>query len=322
MGPDYKIATVFGGTGFIGRQIVRALARKNITVKVATRVPERAYFLRPDGAVGQIVPVACNYRDPESIAEAVKGSDFVVNCIGLLFEKKRATFRHAHVDIPTAIAQACARHNIKRFVHISAIGAGRNPSRYARTKQQGEEAVREHMPQAVIMRPSIVFGPGDGFFNRFAELSRFVPVLPLIGGGHTKFQPVYVGDVSEAVTTALLHSGIGDDSPIGRTYELGGPEVIDFREAYRRLFIHTGRPRRLVTLPWGLAKFNARFLAIMPKPLLTADQVETLKTDNIVSEGELTLSDLGIRPTGMGLILPGYLNRYRPGGAYADPQRA
>ncbi len=311
-----QIATVFGGTGFIGAQVVRELAKRGYTVKVASRVPERAYFLRPCGFVGQIVPFACDYGDEDSIGEAVAGAAVVVNCIGILFERRRGDFTRIHTELPALIAKACKKHRAGRFVHVSALACERGGSKYARSKHEGEKALRKAFPAATILRPSVVFGPEDEFFNMFAKMARYLPALPLIGGGHTRFQPVYVGDVADAVMAAIEQPCREKSGPCGRTYELGGPETVDFRGIYQRLFHHTQRVRALVPLPWGLAKLQALFMGLLPKPPLTRDQVESLKTDNVTADGALTLADLGITPTGMSLILPSYLGRYCPGGRY------
>ena len=318
----YKTAAIFGGTGFVGRQIVRELARQGYTVKVATRVPERAYFLKTCGAVGQVVPFAVDYDEPASIAAAVRGAQVVVNCVGILAQRRRGGFEYAHVAIPEAIARVCAAEGVQRFVHISALAADRGTSRYARSKHAGEQAVRAVFPAATILRPSVVFGPEDSFFNMFAEMARYVPALPLIGGGRTRFQPVYVGDVADAALVAAIRPPVGDHDPRGRTYELGGPETVTLREIYERVFTHTRRRRGLVSLPWGVAKLQAGFMGVLPHPPLTPDQVESLKTDNVVTPGALTLGDLGIAPTGMGLILPQYLAHYAPGGRFGDKKRA
>lgn len=318
-----KIATVFGGTGFVGRQIVRELAKLGVRVKVATRVPERAYFLRPCGVVGQIVPFACSYHEPASIAEAVQGSDFVVNCVGILYEKgKKQTFKHAHVDLPANIASACAKAGVERLVHISALGLEDSTSRYAATKRDGEKAVLSNFPAATILRPSVIFGEDDDFFNKFAEMARYLPFLPLIGGGHTKFQPVYVGDVADAVMVALTWPVVGPDNPQGRIYELGGPEVLNFKEIYERLFQYTHRPRPLVEVPYGLAKMQAFFMGILPQPPLTRDQVESLKTDSVVTDKALTFENLGITPTALASVLPLYMETYRAGGRFGEKQAA
>lgn len=312
-----KIITVFGGTGFIGRQIVRELAAKGAQIKIATRIPESAFFLKPCGNVGQIVPVPCNYADEKSINAAAKGSDFVINCIGILFEKKRGQFDRIHAALPATIAKACRNLGIQKFVHISALGIEGATSRYSASKREGENAVKAAFPNATILRPSVVFGPDDNFFNMFAKMAELLPVLPLIGGGHTKFQPVYVGDVADAVLKALT---IPDAA--GKTYDLGGPDVMDFRQVYETLFYQTGRRRCLMSLPWGIAKIQASFLSLLPTPLLTRDQVEQLKTDSIVPADSSGFSDLGIAPTSLNLILPRYLHRYKEGGRFGKSDRA
>jgi NADH dehydrogenase len=323
MAPHYKTATVFGGTGFIGRQIVRELARRGIVVKVPCRVPERAYELKTAGAVGQIVPVLCNIRDDESLRAAIRGSDYVINCIGILFERgKRQTFKSMHAELPGRIAALCAAEKTQRLVHISALGADRGTSRYARSKLAGEEALLAAFPSATILRPSVVFGEDDNFFNMFAKMAQILPFLPLIGGGHTKFQPVYVGDVADGVMAALAFPAVAPGNPQGRVYELGGPEVLSFREIYARLFSFTQNPRPLVTLPFFLAKIQAAFLSLMPMPLLTPDQVESLKSDNVVTSGALTLANLGVTAKALDMILPLYLTRYRAGGRFGPIKTA
>lgn len=319
MACENKIATVFGGTGFLGRQIVGDLARLGFTVKVATRIPESAYFLKPLGAVGQIVPFACDYSDAQSITDALQGSDFVVNCIGILYERRRSKFQKAHVDMPVMIARACRDQGVKRFVHISALGCDNGTSKYAKSKFEGEQAVLENYPRATLLRPSIIFGEDDNFFNMFAELARYLPFLPLIGGGKTKFQPVYVGDVAECVIKVFAEPM---ERYCGKTYELGGPDVVDFKQVYELLFKYTGRTRHLVSLPFSFAKFEASFLSLLPKPLLTRDQVESLKSDNIVQIGMPAIADFGVVPKTLDLILPTYLNRYRPGGRFGTLRSA
>lgn len=318
MASDYKTATVFGGTGFVGRQIVRELAKRGIVVKVASRAPERAYFLRTSGVVGQIVPFACDYKNPRSIAEAVKGSDYVVNCIGMLYERRKNDFKKAHVDIPVKIAEACKAEKVKRFVHISIPNISADASHYAKTKLEGENEIRRIFPKAIILRPSVIFGPDDDFFNKFATLARYMPVMPLIGGGQTKFQPVYVGDVADAAITCLTDDG----ELCGRVFELAGPETLTFKDIYERLFKYTKRSRPFINLPWGVANVQAFFIGLMPKPLLTQDQVVSLKTDYTIAPDALTLHDLGITPTSMDLILPTYLETYQPGGKFAGQKAA
>ncbi len=314
---SYKMACVFGGTGFIGRQIVRELAIAGYTVKVATRVPEKAFFLKTCGNVGQIVPFACAPGDEASIRAAVQGCEVVINSVGILFEKGKSSFIRIHTELPRAIAKACAAEKVERFIHISALGCDESESKYGKSKLNGELAVLENFPKATILRPSVVFGPEDDFFNMFGRLSTVLPALPLIGGGHTKFQPVYVGDIADSVMSA-----IAKPETQGKTYELGGPDVLSFRQMYERLFAETGRKRMLVSLPWGVAKIQGCFMGLLPKPPLTADQVESLKTDNVVSNGANTLADLGVSPTSLDVVLPTYLARFKPGGRFGDKKRA
>jgi uncharacterized protein YbjT (DUF2867 family) len=313
----YKQACIFGGTGFIGRYIVRELAKAGYRVKVATRAPERAYQLRVAGMPGQIVPFACNYRDEASLRQAVHGCNLVINCVGILYEKGRNSFTFAHTELPRAIAKACKAEHVARFIHISALACDRSSSHYARSKYAGELAILENFPQATILRPSVVFGTEDNFFNLFARLSTILPALPLIGGGETRFQPVYVCDVAQAVLNATYHP-----EAQGRIYELGGPEILTFRQIYEKIFEQTGIRRALVPLPWSVASLQGVVMGLLPSPLLTADQVKSLKTDNIVQPEALTLQDLGVFPTAPDVILPTYLSRYRPGGRFGDKKRA
>lgn len=317
-----KIATIFGGSGFIGRHVVKRLAAEGYTVKIATRIPERAAALKTCGAVGQVVPFLCDYRDAASLREAIEGADVVVNCVAIRFQRGKNKFKRLHAELPGQIAEACARENVARFVHISALGVDQAQSEYARTKLEGERALLAACPWATILRPSVVFGPEDEFFNLFARLSVLAPLLPLIGGGKTRFQPVYAGDVAHAVMAAILMTPMGEVDPRGKIYELGGPEIVTFREIYEMIFKFTGRRRLLVPVPFFLMKIKAFFLSLLPNPLITPDQVETLKVDNVVSGNALPLSALGIVPTGMGLVLPGYLETYRAGGRFADKKTA
>jgi uncharacterized protein YbjT (DUF2867 family) len=317
-----KIATVFGGTGFLGRYIVRDLARAGYIIKIATRFPESAYFLRPLGKVGQIVPVHCLYQDQDSIDRVLAGSDVVINCIGILFERRRAKFRRVHVDLAQSIAAASARLGVERFVHVSALGVDKAQSRYAKSKLDGERAVLAAFPAATILRPGVVFGPEDRFFNLFAGLARFMPVLPLIGG-NTKLQPVYAGDVAASVLAAVILSPRGLDAPQGCVYELGGPDIITMRGVYQRIFEWTGKSRCLLPLAFPLAKLNALFLQfIPPRPLLTPDQVVTLQTDSVVGENAAGLEALGVQATAMGQIVPAYLERFRAGGRFSNRKTA
>lgn len=315
--PEYKQACIFGGTGFIGRQIVRELARRGYTIKIATRAPENAYHLRTAGQVGQIVPFGCDYRDEASLREAVRGCELVVNCVGILYEKGRNAFSSVHTELPRAIAKACRSENVGRLIHISALGCDHTDSKYGKSKYAGERALLENFPKATIVRPSVVFGVEDNFFNMFARLSVMLPVLPLIGGGHTKLQPVYVADVAAAIGRIAT-----DENTQAKLYELGGPDVLSFRQLYEKMFEQTGRRKALVSVPWPIARLQGAMLGMLPAPLLTADQVETLKTDNTVTAGAMGFKDLGLVPTNLDVILPTYLVRFRPGGRFGDKKRA
>ncbi len=307
---EQQRVTVFGGSGFIGRYVVERLADQGAVVTVAVRDPEKAKFLRPLGQVGQVTPIAVNVRDAAAVARAVDGADAVVNLVGILFKRGRQNFAAVHVDAPAMIARACAEAGVKRLVHVSAIGARTTAwSEYHRSKGAGEEALREHFPGATILRPSIVFGPEDGFFNLFGALARVLPALPLYGGGKTRFQPVYVGDVAAAIVNAL-----GNPDAVGKTYELGGPSVYTFAELMEIVLAETRRHRLLVPIPFAVGQVQAAFLGLLPKPPLTRDQLISLKTDSVVSEGALTLADLGVQATALEAIVPTYLQRYRRGG--------
>jgi uncharacterized protein YbjT (DUF2867 family) len=309
------LITIFGGSGFLGRHVVRALAKQHYRIRVAVRRPDLAGHLQPLGRVGQIHAVQANVRRRPSVAAAVRGSDVVINLVGILFESGRQRFDSVHSFGAEAVALAAAAHDA-RVIHVSAIGADENSSAaYARSKAAGEKLVLAATPGATVFRPSIVFGPNDDFFNRFAALARLSPMLPLIGGGHTRFQPVFAGDVAEAVVRAVA----GDAKP-GTVYELGGPEVFTFKELMEFVLATIERRRLLVPLPFGLARLQAAFLALMPKPLLTPDQVELLRYDNVVSDAAniegRTLQGLGIAPRSVPAIVPSYLWRFRKTGQF------
>ncbi len=313
-----RSVTVFGGSGFIGRHLVKRLAKQGWQIRVAMRHPERAKFLKPLGDVGQITPVPAALQDPARIEAAIEGADAVVNLVGLLYEKGRQTFEAVHHQGARRVAEAAKAAGVGQFIQISAIGAGPQAlADYARTKGAGEQAVRAVLPDAVIVRPSIVFGPEDGFFNLFAMIARYSPVLPLIGGGKTRFQPVYVGDVAEAICHCL-------DNPRwrGKTIELGGPQVYSFKELLELLLVQIKKRRLLVPLPFALAEIEGAILQTLPVPLLTRDQVRLLRSDNVVSEEALKLGDLGIEPTSLEVILPTYLDRFRPHGRFNRPAAA
>ena len=311
-----RLVTIFGGSGFLGRHLVRALAKDGWRIRVAVRRPDLAGHLQPLGAVGQIHAVQANLRYPESVARAIEGADAVVNLVGILHESGRQTFDVVQGHGARIVAEAAARAGIRTLVQLSAIGADpHSAAAYARSKAAGEAAVLAACPDAVILRPSIVFGPEDQFFNRFAGMARMLPFLPLIGGGETRFQPVYVGDVAEAARLALS----GSAKP-GAVYELGGPEIRSFRELMDYILAITGRSRPLIPVPFALAKLKASVLELLPKPLLTVDQVTLLQSDNIVSkaaetEGR-TLEGLGIRPSSFEAIVPSYLYRFRQHGQF------
>jgi NADH dehydrogenase len=313
------LVTVFGGSGFIGRQVVRALARRGLRVRVACRRPSLAYRLPLMGDVGQIEIVQANIRVPSSVGRALDGAEACVNLVGVLYEAGRQRFQSLHAQGAGTIAQAAALQKITRMVQVSAIGAdAASPSKYARTKAMGEEAVREAVPKAVVIRPSVVFGPEDDLFNRFGQLAALSPVLPLPGGGHTRFQPVFVGDVAAAIA-----AGVTDPSTSGKTYELGGPTVMSFRRMMELVLAETRRHRLLAPLPWPLASLVGTLgdiqASVLPMaPPLTSDQVELLKSDNVASPALPGLAQLGIPATAVEAIVPTYLYRYRPGGQFSD----
>lgn len=318
-----KLVTVFGGSGFVGRHVVRALARRGYRIRVAVRRPDLALHLQPLGNVGQIAFVQANLRYRNSVDAAVRGADHVVNCVGILHETGRNSFDAVQDFGARAIAEACRNAGVK-LTHISAIGANaESPSSYAQTKAKAEKAILSLLPDAVIYRPSVIFGPEDGFYNKFADMARIAPVLPLVGGGHTKFQPVFVDDVAEAVARSVDGTVEG-----GRIYELGGAEVKSFREILEDILRITCREKTLVPLPFFAASLIGRINSLIPfvTPMITADQVTLLKSDNVVSEAAKkegrTLESLGIKPTPAEAILPTYLVRYRPEGQFTQPGEA
>jgi uncharacterized protein YbjT (DUF2867 family) len=303
---------VLGGSGFIGRYIVGQLAERGALIAIGCRRAEEAKFLKPAGNVGQIEAVNVGIADAGLLPAFLAGNAALVNCVGILRESGKQTFELVHHTGPARLARLARDAGIERFVHISAIGAdSRSVSAYARTKAAGERAVRDAFPTATILRPSVVFGPEDQFFNRFAAMAMLSPALPLIGGGETRFQPVYVGDVAEATVACL-----DDPATAGRTYELGGPKIYALRELLELLLGEIRRGRRLVDLPFGLAAALARLMSALPSPPLTPDQVELLKSDNIVAPGALGLASLGVAPTAVEAVLPTYLDRFRRGGWY------
>lgn len=310
------IVTVIGGSGFLGRHIVRALAKRGYRIRVACRRPDLAGHVQPLGTPGQITPVQANVRYPDSLLAACQGARAVVNLPGVLFNGGAQTFDAVHVFGAEAAARAAKAVKARLHIHMSAIGADANAaSDYARSKAEGEARARAAYPGAIVLRPSIVFGPEDGFFNRFAAMARMAPALPLIGGGTTKYQPVFVGDIAEAVAR-LIDRGEAD----GKIYELGGPEILTFAELMQFMLKTIARKRILVPLPFPIAKIMASLTGLLPRPPLTMDQVELLKIDNVVSEEARregrTLEGLGITPDSIEARVPAYLYRYRKAGQF------
>ncbi len=321
MSANTKLVTVFGGSGFVGRHVVRALAQRGYRVRVAVRHPELAGHLQPLGGVGQIQAVQANLRFRWSVDRAVQGADHVVNLVAILHEGGKQRFDALQDFGARAVAEA-ARAVGAGLTHVSAIGADTDsPSKYACTKALGEQAVLETIKDAVILRPSIIFGPEDGFFNKFAAMARFAPALPLIGGGLTKFQPVYVGDVAEAIARSVDGALKG-----GKVYELGGPEVRTFKELMEQMLAVIERKRLLVPVPFWAAKILGTLAGLLPNPVLTRDQVALLESDNIVSakaqKEDLTLEGMGIAPRTMDSILPSYLWRFRIRGQFQNTKAA
>lgn len=319
-----KLVTIYGGSGFVGRYVARQMAQTGWRVRVAVRRPNEAIFVRPYGVVGQVEPVFCNIRDDASVAEVMQGADAVVNCVGILNESGKNKFDAIQAEGPGRIARIAAAQGISRMVHVSAIGADpKSDSDYSRTKAQGEKAVLEHMPGAVILRPSVIFGPEDNFFNRFAGMARLGPILP-IAAGQTRFQPVYVDDVARAAVKGVT----GEAAP--GIYELGGPEVLAMREIIARMLDVISRRRVVVNMPFWVARLmafgfdmiQAVTLGLVSNGVLTRDQLRNLTRDNVVSEGALGFDDLGISPLAMESVLPEYLWRFRPAGQYNALQKS
>ena len=315
-----KLVTIFGGSGFVGRYIARRMAKRGWRVRVAVRRPNEALFVRPYGVVGQVEPVFCNIRDDASVRAVLGGADAVVNCVGVLNEVGKNTFEAVQADGPERIARLTAEAGITTFVQISAIGADPDSdSSYARTKAAGEAAVTRHIPGAVILRPSVVFGTEDQFFNRFASMASFGPILPVVGA-QTRFQPVYVDDVAQAAEKALIGAAEAG------VYELGGPDVQTFRSLMLEMLGVIRKRRLIVNIPFGMAMLmgfgfdmlqKASF-GLIENKMITRDQVRNLRRDNVVSAGARGLADLGITPTPTEAVLPDYLYRFRRAGQYAD----
>jgi len=312
-----KLVTIYGGSGFVGRYIARRMAKEGWRVRVAVRRPNEAIFVKPYGVVGQVEPVLCNIRDDASVAAVMQGADAVVNCVGVLVESGKNTFDAVQAEGSERIARIAAEQGVERIVHVSAIGADADAeSIYARTKAVGEAAVLRHMPGAVILRPSVIFGTEDQFFNRFASMTSMGPVLPIVGA-ETRFQPVYVDDVAKAAVMGVLGT-----APAG-IYELGGPEAATFRDLMARMLDVIRRRRLVLNIPFWMARImgfcfemmHTLSLGLIPA-MITRDQVRNLATDNVVSEGARGFADLGIVPVTLEAVLPDYLWRFRPSGQY------
>ncbi len=313
-----KLVTIYGGSGFVGRYIARRMAMEGWRVRVATRRPNEAMFVKPYGTVGQVEPILCNVRDDASVASAMQGADAVINCTGTFDMGGKNNFEAVQADGAERIARLAAEAGVANMVHISAIGADEDAaSEYSQTKAQGEANVLEHMPNAMILRPSIMFGAEDKFFNRFASMSRLGPIVPVIGAG-TKFQPVYVDDVAAAAVKGALGEASG-------VYELGGNDVLSFRELVQMTLNVIQRRKMIVNIPFWIARImafgfdmvQAISLGLVKNPVATRDQVKALRVDNVVSEDAKGLADLGIKPVALEAVLPDYLYRFRPSGQYA-----
>lgn len=314
-----NLVTVFGGSGFIGTQAVRQLARAGWRIRVAVRNPGLGYRMRLHGDVGQIDVVQANVRDEPSVRRALEGATAAVNLVAVGYERGRQSFQAVNVDGARTVAEAARAEGLIRLVQMSALGAdAASESAYARSKAQAEQAARGAFAGAVVVRPSIVFGQDDGFFNKFATMAQFSPALPLIGGGATRFQPVYVGDVAQALAQVTT-----DSAAEGQTYELGGPAVFTFRELMELMLAETGQRRLLLPLPFaagGLLGSIGDLMSVLVPPPVTSDQVKLLRVDNVLSGQHPGLADLGITPTTLESVLPTYLYRYRKGGQYADQE--
>lgn len=313
------LVTVFGGSGFLGKHVVRALVAKGYRVRVPMRRPHIGMDLRVIGNVGQVQLMQSNLRFEKSVQRAVEGSDAVINLVAVLYEAGQQSFEALHVRGAETLAKAVAAEGITNFVHVSAIGADKDSqSDYARTKGEGEEIVREHVPTADILRPSIIFGIEDEFFNRFASMAQLSPALPLIGGGKTKFQPVYVADVADAIARRV------EAEVSAQTYELGGPQTYSFKELLQFMLQTIGKKRLLVPVPWFAANmmgFGGEMVGALPflEPFLTRDQVKNLKSDNVVAQDAKGFAELGITPETIEAIVPSYLIKYRKYGEFHQP---
>ncbi len=308
-----SVITIFGGTGFIGRYVVRELAKTGALIRVVSRDPQGALYLRTYGYVGQIVLERGSFQEKDTVKRYLEDTDIAINLVGILFESGSQRFARIHAQGAEFLAKSAAELGVSQLIHMSALGVDKSTrSKYARTKLAGERAVLAAFPTATILRPSIVFGPEDDFFNRFASMAQLSPFMPLIGGGHTKFQPVYVADIARAIRT-VLEQRTGQ----GTAYELGGPQQYSFRELLTYIMEQTRHKKPFMPIPFGLASIMGKMSEILPTPPLTYDQVQLLKQDNIVSPDATTFEALGITPTAVEVVVPDYLIRYREGGRFA-----
>ena len=309
---NQKIIAIFGAGGFIGKHLIRDLTKLDYRIKIATRNPYLKGYLKPLGNPGQIELFKTNIFNEEDVKKVLKNCDLVINLVGILYETGKQKFNHIHSSFPHLLSNLCNEQGIKNLVHISALGVKeKHNSLYMQSKLEGEKNIQDTFKPSVILRPSVVFGPEDKFFNTFASLAQFSPALPLVGGGKSKFAPIYVGDVAKAIVKALE---LNNSEP--KIYELGGPENYSFKELMEILLREIKKKRFLITIPFGFAKFQSYFLQMLPNPLLTPDQVELLKHNNIVSGDHPTLKDLGISGTPIQSILPKYIYRFRAGGQF------
>jgi len=309
---NQKIIAIFGAGGFLGKHLMRELTKLDYRVKVATRNPYLKGYLKPLGSPGQIELFKTDIFDQESVKQVLKNCDLAINLVGILYETRKQKFNQIHSQFPHLLSNLCNELGTKNLIHVSALGVReRHTSQYMQSKLQGEKNIQDNFKPSVILRPSVVFGPEDKFFNTFASIAQFSPVLPLIGGGKTKFVPIYVGDVAKAVVKTL---DLNNTEP--EIYELGGPKNYSFKELMEILLIEIKKKRFLIPIPFGMAKFQSYFLQMMSNPLLTPDQVEMLKHNNIVSGDYPTLKDLGVSGSTIHSILPKYIYRFRTGGQF------
>ena len=308
-----KIATIFGASGFIGRHLIRKLTEKNYRIVAVTRSPYLHGYLKPLGNPGQIDLEKINLFDEESLGNILKSSDIVINLVGILYETRKQKFENIHAKFPQLLAKVCSENNVKKIVHLSALGISKKTkSKYMLSKKIGEENLLNNFKNTYILRPSVIFGPEDKFFNKFASLAQFFPALPLIGGGKTKFQPIYVGDVAKAILATIQKEELENN-----IFELGGPQIFTFKELMEILLKQIQKKRLLLPISFSLARYQAKMMQLLPTPLLTEDQVEMLKYDNVISGEYPTIKDLNIDPKTIDSILPDYIYRFRKGGQFA-----